>query len=81
LQYSTVMKKGFSFLILVAAALVTLAFQAKQISTPHADAPMASIATPPAPYTKTASETILSGSRSPASEAQPLEIEEVEVQN
>ena len=78
MHYCTVMKKGLPFLILVAAALVTLAYQAKVNPIPN-QVPLASIV-PPAPHTTAASE-VREVSRFPASQAQPLEIEEVEVQN
>jgi hypothetical protein len=78
LHHSIAMKKGLPFLILVAVALVTLAYQAKVNSIPN-QIPVASIV-PPAPHTTAASED-REVSRSPASQARPLEIEEVEVQN
>jgi len=79
------MKKGFSFLIIVAAALLTLAYQADRsslhvglasvdlTSTPPLETGISlQVSTPSVPMTV---------SRLPASVAQPLEIEEVEAQN
>jgi hypothetical protein len=79
------MKKGFSFLIIVAAALLTLAYQAEHsplraglapvdltTTLPSGSASSLQVSTPSVPMTV---------SRLPASVAQPLEIEEVEAQN
>jgi hypothetical protein len=66
------MKKGFSFLIIVAAALLTLAYQAGHSPIRTGLGSSLQVSTPSVPVTV---------SRLPASVMQPLEIEEVEAQN
>lgn len=69
------MTKGLSFLIFVTVALLSLAYEAKtpvtrDVASDSSSTPHAAMATEP-----------LGKSRRAASQAQPLEIEEVEAQN
>jgi hypothetical protein len=79
------MKKGFSFLIIVAAALLTLAYQADRspVQVGLASVDLTSTQPPDTGISLQVSTPSMpmSVSRLPASVAQPLEIEEVEAQN
>jgi hypothetical protein len=82
------MKKGFSFIILVAVALLTLAYQADRfpVSASLASADMTSTLSsqagkPGIAFQVSTPAVPMSVSRLPASVTQPLEIEEVEAQN
>lgn len=68
------MKKSLSFLILVIAALLSLAYEAKLPSA--REVPVPSLAPQAAATLKAPGKP-----RLPASQAQPLEIEEVDAQN
>jgi len=78
------MRNGF-FLIFVAAALLTLAYQADHSPVAAGLAPMPLTSTWTSPTTNSLQVSTpsvpMTVSRLPASVAQPLEIEEVETQN